>query len=843
MKSAFAWLSILGALNAAFAARARAIDFNMAPLEFSNRAACAELSRRPARSVFLMLDGFNAGKAGFARGAAMQKVRPLEEPKRWAQKSVTRFRLWSAQLSVDILESLLEGRLPLLPVDAAFPEGYRTAVESCLRENELLSCRAMNDWLGELWARAHLPRPDWAALGFSESDFFPKRLSENASIGCHVVRKFSAFHKPLATQKPDQSTVDSIAFDSFKPEEHLDSCFSPDDDADARFTTVQLDVADLASDEQWDAVGFRFWHTFKLFLSWGWRHAPEYQREFGDLRPVFASIAFEDSALLVPNGCRSVELPRCDSTGLSADALRAAKYLGQTHAAIREVPPKPIDILFDGRFQEVNNDVVGLLEADSADAWYRDFKEKLAALRLEMITKLNAGLAKLQVISHLLEPSALGRDIEALVDDPALDLNEAYLACMEYTLSKNQLFEDIDREIQTLRDAEELKSVLLADSSRRLGDHIGFYQHVAGRMQSFCKTLEARGQLASSVADLHKALHPWAFYLLHPAERSSYEGLCSKNPEHPVCPRNLEKRYLLATRKLSNGAQEQVAICRTPLECARTVLQSLVSVISVRRYARAFLPLGEAINSPDLLNTYSGQTACKLYDPWLKKRQAWKLFVADLGSAALYGAGCGAFQYAMLQPEVDKPVAYREVYRNHEVAYDILTKKEPARYQMGFDLQFLSGVSCGVTVSNALLDGVPAPSVFYGDFTVGACYGEDHTTYNVKVLVPGRPEPTEIDEKTSDKCFRCSFGVRSVVSKFCAMTPVGHAVAFGVGIFQGVLRLAANLSDSANIPAIETLNIDQISKSFEQEKGSWKRRCHDRARFGLSCGKKSGGQP
>ena len=61
-----------------FSNTASAIVFNMAPLEFTNRAGCADLSTKPARSVFLQVDSFNAGKAGFAQGILAQKTQPKE---------------------------------------------------------------------------------------------------------------------------------------------------------------------------------------------------------------------------------------------------------------------------------------------------------------------------------------------------------------------------------------------------------------------------------------------------------------------------------------------------------------------------------------------------------------------------------------------------------------------------------------------------------------------------------------------------------------------------------------------------------------------------------------------
>jgi hypothetical protein len=422
----------------------------MAPLEFSNRAGCADLSNKPARSVFLQIDAFNAGKAGFAQGLLAQRNQTTADPAVWAQRGAKDFRIWSSHLAYEIMDALKNGKLPLLGPDGLNPLIFNKAVEKCLSKKQFLSCSSMNDLLSELWSRSKMPKPNWQELGLNSSDFFPVSLQTDAKIGCHIVRKYSSFHLPLKTQKIEKGTITNIAIDAYKPEESLDSCFSTVDGKDPRFTTVQMDIANLAKDSDWDSIGFRFWNSFKLFYSWSWRYAPEYIQEYGQFKQSFSSISFEDSVMLLPNGCRSIELPKCDSVGLSSDIMRAAKFLGTTNPAIGELPQRPIDTLFSGKADPVNNDNLGLFKAENASAWSRDFKEKLSALRFEMQRKLNTGFAKLQIITALLNPNDLSKDINYLLNDPSYDKNETYLACMEFTLAKNKLFKDIDAEIQTL---------------------------------------------------------------------------------------------------------------------------------------------------------------------------------------------------------------------------------------------------------------------------------------------------------------------------------------------------------------------------------------------------------
>jgi len=829
---------LFGVSTLALTIPAHAIVFNMAPLEFSNRAACADFSTKPTRSAFLQIDSFNAGKAGFSQGLISQRQNSFQDPKLIAQGAVKDFRIWTTHLAVQIADNLLKGKLPLLPQDGSYPVLFNKAVNKCLNKNELLSCPAMNDFLSELWARSKMNQPNWQELGFESKDFFPTDLSVNAAIGCHIIRKFSAFHSALQTQTVSNGTINNIGMESFKPEEHLDSCFSVSEGTDPRFTTVQIDIARLNKDKKWDKYGFQFWHSLKLFLSWAWRNAPEYRQEFGQFNQIFPSIAFEDSVMLIPNGCRSIEMPSCDSAGLASDTMRAAKFLGMTHPAIEEVPQKPIDTLFLGEANPVNNDVLGIFKSEDASAWARDFKEKLSGLRFEMMKKLNTGIGKLQVITSLIDAKNLTQDINSILDDPNYDKIETYLACTEYTLAKNDLFDDINQEIQTLNKTEEFKSVILSSSGKDLEAYIKYFNALTETMGPFCKTLEAQGRtrITTPLPHLYKSLHQWAYNILRPTERSTYLPQCTLTPEIPECPQNLDKKYLVSTPRQNIGVAEEFTICKTSLECARTVLESLVSIVSVRRYAHAFLPLEDVVSTPDLFNTYAAPTACKLYDPWSKQRNAWKLFVADLGSALINGASCGMLHAQALALPTKKVAGYKEIFDENQTTYDPIMQKDPLKYTAGIDYAFLPGFSCGVAVINTLL--ANQNKYYIPEFRVQACSGDDQTKYTLNKHVFLDKALNKIVQKTDETvakgCFSCSINLQSVAKLTCATPVVGAAVATGIGVFQGVMRLVSNLSDGDNIVHTKELNVDQISQSFSDAK-TITPKCHRELKRGVTC--------
>lgn len=834
------WLKIISLILilASLIGPTYALDFNLAPLEFNNRAACAALSKKPARSSFLLIDAFSAGKAAYA-----QTLKKKGNSGAKAEEGVKLFRLMTTHLAVEIANKMMDGTLPLLPVNKENNwKEYSDASKSCLEQNKLLSCPKMNDFLSDIWARSHLSKKDadWSSIGVSQSDFWPKKLT--AKLGCRIVKKFSAFHSNINNPKATIEVLQKIGIESQEPENFLQSCYANDkEDKDTRFSTIQLDIADSSSDEEWDQIGFRFWHTLKLYLSWGFRYAPEYQKEFGEYRQSFASLAFEDSVMFMPNGCRSITVPECNDMGLASDAMRAAKYLGMTHVAVSDTPIKPIDVLFQGAAQSVNNDEMGLLKAENADLWYKDFKDKLSNLRVNMISRLNIGLTKLNIITYLINIDTLTEDLEQLtkVDPATLDKNEIYLACMESSLIRNQFYNDIYQEVLKISESRDLDQVLQVDMINALPKYVEYFSKLTDTMDKICKNFEGQNLLRNTNPNINKSLNSWAFGVLRPAEKNGFTNQCIKNPKNDACPQSLNKKYISLEEK-------GVVVCKTALECSRTVMESMVSVVSVRRYAKAFLPMTETIQSPSLLNTYAMPTACKLYDPYAMKNRAWKLFVADLASSVLFGATCGAFSFNLIEPKGEQVISFNDIQGDYITNYEAKTRKLPASYALGVDLGFLTGVPCSVGINNqpnmSSSTITPNPNHFYNGVNLKYCRGRTDVTTEVDTEA-GNATVGDKKIRSHSSCFQCGINARAVSSSaahaMSCFTPagwVGKIIIAGVSIFQSSIRFYSNLTDENNIPRTSRMSVDQISRSMENA-GVISKSCHRKLKRGYTCKK------
>ena len=163
-------------------------------------------------------------------------------------------------------------------------------------------------------------------------------------------------------------------------------------------------------------------------------------------------------------------------------------------------------------------------------------------------------------------------------------------------------------------------------------------------------------------------------------------------------------------------------------------------------------------------------------------------------------------------------------------------KNDPLKVVAGVDYAFLPGFSCGVAVSNTLLNN--QNGYYMPQLRVRTCSGNDDTEYtlNRHVLLDKALNKIikDTNETVVNSCFSCGFELRSIPKLACATPLVGAAVATGIGVFQGVIRLVTNLSDPDNIIHTKTLNVDQISQSFADAKKITPK-CHQQLENGVTC--------
>jgi len=410
--------------------------------------------------------------------------------------------------------------------------------------------------------------------------------------------------------------------------------------------------------------------------------------------------------------------------------------------------------------------------------------------------------------------------------------------CFEYGLAKNQLFDDIYQEVLNIKKNGDLDSFIGIDSSKNLKNNVEYLVELQQSVQSFCKSAEKKGLLKIDQPEIHLSLNEWAYYVRHPREREKYDFRCNKEPGHIACPKNIDKKYLV-TNIENDGADKEIVVCKTSFECARTYLKGLVSIISVRRYAEAFLPLQDTISNPNLFNNYTMPTACGMYDPWAQKRATWKIFMSDMASALIYGGSCGALSLRMDGLGHKKVIQFDELHKKNVTLYKPVLRKEKMKWSVGSDFGFLMGVPCALAYGNSMDTNADRFNVYNG-VSLGVCKKNHNAKYKTDTST-GRPVIIRTDSKTYAGCFRCTFSPSNVAKTFNAAKCIGSYPAraltlSGIGMIQAVMRLFNNLSDKDNIIRTQMVNMDQISKTFE-DRGTIPKDCHKSLTKGFVCKK------
>lgn len=337
----------------------------LSPLRFTNRAQCALDSRGPATSLFLVIDGYAAGKTAHSLGRTWGK-----EPDEEARAGMRQFRQGLVRSALALATALLNRELPLLPARDALHAG----------EVEAEARSQLARWRGKA------SRPD--------------------GVSCYLLREFTpslgAGILPGGPQSADELT--RMAQDLLRQGETLTDCaLIENEEDDARYSVIQLDLKpERTADRQWNRTGFRFWNSFLHYWSVAWRETPELAQLEPRFREAFRSLALEDQVVLVPNGCGSLTEPRCDGAHLGEQALR--DFLAPAPSlpdALRALPRGPEKGLLDHSPREWQGpEDQGTVGQDTRE-WTRRFRERWVQARGDLRRREAVALERLRLMPLL----------------------------------------------------------------------------------------------------------------------------------------------------------------------------------------------------------------------------------------------------------------------------------------------------------------------------------------------------------------------------------------------------------------------------------------------------------
>ncbi len=758
------------------------------PILFSNRAECALESKRPTKSVFLVADTLDIGKALFRLGEARRL------PESFSSEGVRRYRYTLFTLSRLVLKRLLDGQLPLLD---ARNRDYQDLLAHCRG-----GCQEIDDYLARVWHSA----ADGGRSG---------EATQTNHVSCYALDSFSSLFPHLAVKKPDRDVLKDIAEAVHNHPENAKSCT----DAltgDLSVGMYQLDLMNL-NDEDWSRRGFSVWQSFNVYLSWAFRNSPESAQLALNYFPVFRQVNLEELTVFFSNGCRSMTNPECGKDYINTNSIRDLARIDSTQDLSKlelfSFFPEndPRDRITDGDF-DVNDDRLGFGRHESATAWAKNFKDNLAKSRGFVRVKLSQALAGLKLIRNgvgdRLTAEFAGHGRGTLSEDQRKEL---YLACSEMKVA-------MARDISFLRAGLEklLQNDTLWNYTRSIHESTGpdldwFVNEVAPKVLEECNQLSKLKLWENDERPANAFFSPW------------YQQYVFKKVQKPDAPLTIAGAPFLS---FHNGqTRKQETVCQTPATCVRSLLVALIDLKISSDFASGLLALSEDIKTPNLTNPLAEKVACRAYDPWAQSKKAAYDFFQDMLLAGLSTAVVTPIylDVSVLQKKV---ASLDELVKDGKVYYN--PKFERGHIQRSLILDFgpLTGTPCAIGVSGDTRIRPPSYLAFEG-VTLQSCRDRSRNT-----LSADSPEDIRTSSRNLSGCFTCTISLTTVASSAAAYNPITRPFFY---VIRGVFRLVNNLRSFDDIPRSWEVDYNSVYRSWRRHDGRILSSCARKLMKGEEC--------
>lgn len=788
------------------------------PIRITNRAQCALDSDKAAKSVFAIIDGFNAGRLSHVLGRNLGV-----DPVPYTQEAMVEFRLAVTGLTLEIIQKLLSGRLPLLPTELESPEAkaltYSALAKQCHHDP---LCPALRPYLSDIWGASAPPDPSLAQKHLGVVDTFTKDhfISQNgveAGLNCSVLKKFSPFQANLHGTAADVGQLENLARALKQPEKYIAPCFSQDKSIDSRSAAVQYDIR--IDQALWDKVGFDFWNSVKIYFSWAWRYSQAMPRWSPRYYQLFRSLDVEESTLFVANGCESLMPPSCDQDRLAMNALRELAKPGDNLTEFDELVPKGADRnLVERGARSVNNDFLSTLGQESASDWVKQFGARVTEQRWAMRNKLFNNAHFYSALSNVYSPRQLADHVESFIYRSKIDTqfrDEMAYLCLEWRLSSDERIDFLRSDIDQLVTLSSVMEIPFPPGvSAR--NQVAYFGEVAQYIKPFCERLESQKFFNVDGYETNwSGLERWAKELSVSALPKS---------ELKAGPMTLD-----ALGPFLKSGIQKTELCVNPIDCARKVFKMAVDLYGVSQYSKALMPTPGKVNTPDLFNPYSELKSCQVYDPWHVTKKTRKSFIADMLNTLLFGWNPLPI-YVDTDWAAPKVSSFNKLVEDGVLKFDPNIQQSKAQVALLADLGPWLGAPCAIHI---------APTGgksfdFYAFNGISINYCDSRATFDSVSSRPG--EVVAEPGKEASYCGGCALNFVTVGSAASSATMgTFNPLKFGVYLFRAVYRFFTGMSDPVNIPKTFTLDPVAVTRTFDRYGQSIPQSCVEALGAGMDC--------
>ena len=806
-------------------------------LRFTNRARCALDAQMPAQSVSMIIDSMNAAKLAYRLGLATGK-----ETKQFTEMAVRRFRFSLLELTKLIAEKLIAGKLPLLPHDNTSQalRNYKQIILAC-RQDEY--CEQLDEYIKDLWlvsSKRSVRAEEWRLLdNFSSSKHFIKpskalEKNKNFEFSCYHQLQFSSLQSQLAAPRPTKEILTEIAATHVNQDQFLERCDEMYRVRELDFASYQLELLHLQED-YWKQVGFDFWHSLKLYLSWAYRYSAEITEWTYPFHNVFKSIHLEDSLMMLSNDCRSITEPRCDQEFLSEQnirkfALKAYEDEMSSYDQFKFLPDGVSRELLEEKRPDINDNVLDFDQFDSMAQWGKNFRDNFTRTRGIMKGRLLRGSNALSLIANNLTPTQIIEHVKKLKEGSASWVtpyknelkenqkrNQLYYLCSEYNMMNMEILHFKD-ELATLREIKSIDPLISNLTDKKLADFYDYYQRLAQEVTGFCQQLEKNEGWGETFELDQRGFASWMKELMQVSgELPNEKGELIKGSP------------LLSYAQFEYIKTPENVICYHGVDCARKVLEAMINIYSVSKYVDTYFAPLQQISSPSLNNPYAERTVCQVYDPWWRMKKSFFDLFNDLTWGAISVINTTPF-YIDVDLKEKNVVSFNQLLQDGAIKLEPQFDKDRLLLTLGAEFGPLLGTSCGVAISNNTdkITGASTRSYFAG-ITVGACTG----TASSSLTVSSTSDMSDRQKTAASGCITCTLNFANVAEELSEHfnMPIINS---GFYLARGIARFVEGMLDPVDVPHSWEVNVNHVLETFRRY-GDIPKRCVGALGRGVYC--------
>jgi hypothetical protein len=789
-------------------------------MRFTNRARCALDSKQPTDSAYLLINNMDIARSVYRLGKSRG-----EDTSKLTKMGIQVYRYSITELLNHIHKKLANRELPLLPADTTaenVPNRYKQIMETC--KSDAL-CPELDQYLSQVWSAAHTSNPVDNAQKIDNFDtdsnllsskVFNNRVVEN-KLKCSYLRKFSPLEAELFGTKPTKELLNQLGNAANKVDDYLADCSDYTKQESVKVASFELSIKNIDTNE-WNKFGFDYWNSLKIYFSWAFRNAPE-MKQFGfPFQGLFSAVAIEDSVIIVPNGCKSITPPKCESDYLNQNAIREfSRNDFKKEAAnldmMTSIPEGAQLQMLKDPFTEVNKDILGLGKFDTSDEWAENFRDNFSGTRTLMRKNLLKSVSNLDIISKKLNSEKM---INKLSDyflplfsnnnvDAQIDLkNQLYYLCAEYTFASNEEISFIKGKLDLLKKVTLLDGVISTVVDNSSADYFNYFEAISKKVNQLCSSFDQNKMFNNTFTLEKSGFSPWYIERVYENKVTSMQDILNQNYLSTNVP-------LLSYASFQNTKKSNDVICTNAPDCARKVLKSILDLYAATQYADTFWSLDNKVKSPDLFNPYAERTACKVYDPWFKTKTTLFSAFTDVLQGALATVAPGAV-FGTFDLAPGRAVSFNQLVSEGKIKYDTKYSKSKVQASLAMDFGNLLGVPCGVSVSKTN-DINPYDVLQFNGISVRSCTKNDT---NVVTVNSASDIGTNENKKLSG-CVVCALNFEQVSSSVTKFVPGGQA---GFFLIRALVRLYRGFKDPLNIPRSWSVQPELVRMSFNAFKGN-----------------------